>query len=298
MHRVIVPSKPNRDAVERRRAFFYAQADADVYDMAAELNTPLYGLLHDTVRELVRQHWAEAAARDRHTPFTFLDIGSGTGAESLPILQEFPGSRMVAFDLCQPMHKLFRDKATAALGEGAVAARCRFVLGDIASEEGTEEALLRQIEGWATQYDMILSALALHHLTTDEKRGVYHRIGNVLKPGGLFINADLFTFQAPTLARSANQFATDYIRKQFTDPDPPLRAARDQLGARARPMMEAWLDHYRNYNFPDPVEGAADAGWEGGDPRRGQAAMLAEAGFTEVGCPFRYWELGILWAKR
>src|SRR5207253_2150326 len=114
------------------------------------------------------------------------------------------------------MHAIFCEKAEEALGKQATAVRCQFVSGDIASEAGTADALMRRLAMWDASggYDMTLSAFALHHLTTSEKREVYQRIHDVLKPGGLFINADLFTYHSPTLARLATDFGLNWIRTQ------------------------------------------------------------------------------------
>jgi tRNA (cmo5U34)-methyltransferase len=39
-------------------------------------------------------------------------------------------------------------------------------------------------------YDAVMSALAIHHLEDAEKRDLFKRIHHVLKPGGVFVNAE------------------------------------------------------------------------------------------------------------
>ncbi len=289
-----------RSEAERRRAFFYAEADADLYDAAADLSTPLYSLMHHALIELVRQHRDSQPQRTQKAPFFVLDIGSGTGAESIAVLGQFPKSHVVALDLCEPMHALFRRKAEEVIGSEAAGTRCRYITGDVAGAAGNTSSLLHPLKEWGQTdpFDIVISALALHHLTTTEKRKVYGRIASVLKPGGLFVNGDLFTFQSPTMARMANQFGLNWIRKQFSTPDQQFKHMRDSLGKRASPMMQAWLDHYVNANLPDPIESSVDSGADTARGLKGQARMLVEAGFSQVACPFRYWEVGILWAKR
>jgi len=285
------------EALALRARLFYAVKYADYYDVGPEMHTPLYGLMHDTIRALVCQHRAAAGPG---APFVFLDIGSGTGAECLPILSDYGASRMVAVDVCSEMHTLLAKKVEAVLGPAGVAKRCRFVNGDIAGKAANSDVLLAKAAdlGQPGGYDIVVSALAIHHLRTAEKVAVYRRIARVLRPGGLFINADLFTFQSRTLAPAAEQFAMDYIDTQFTQPDEKNRLAWQTLGPLVIPMRQEWLDHYKKDNLPDPIEGPGDAGRLSGDAARGQAAMLTAAGFAEVACPFRYWELGILWAQR
>ncbi|HZC19437.1 MAG TPA: class I SAM-dependent methyltransferase [Rubrobacteraceae bacterium] len=43
------------------------------------------------------------------------------------------------------------------------------------------------------EYELVASALSIHHLEEEEKRGLFERTYGVLRDGGAFINAD----QAP-----------------------------------------------------------------------------------------------------
>ena len=290
----------SRSEADRRKAFFYAEADASLYDAAADLNTPMFSLMHETMQYLVRQHREALNNQGKGNHFVCLDIGSGTGAESIGILKDFPDSRVVAFDLCEPMHEIFRTKAKAAIGTEGEKNRCRYLSGDIASEAGSQTILLKPIEDWDQRegYDLVISALTLHHLTPTEKKEVFQRIWSVLNPDGLFINGDIFTYQSPTMAHMANDFGLEWIRKQFTTPDPHLKSMLDSLGNRKSAMMESWLEHYMLYNLPDPIESTDQAGCNLQNMHIGQAEMLVEAGFSEISTPFRFWEVGIVWAKR
>jgi tRNA (cmo5U34)-methyltransferase len=39
-------------------------------------------------------------------------------------------------------------------------------------------------------YDLVCSALSIHHLATDDKRCLFRKIFSTLNEGGLFVNAD------------------------------------------------------------------------------------------------------------
>jgi hypothetical protein len=131
-------------------------------------------------------------------------------------------------------------------------------------------------------------------LTTSEKRSAYERIFSVLPPGGIFVNGDLFSYASKSMSDMATKFSINWIRKQFTDPEAHLRPLRDSLGHSAQTIMDAWIDHCTHHNLPDPIES------QRADEVRiiGQADMLLDVGFAEVACPFRYWGIGLLWAKR
>lgn len=286
-----------RNKALRRRAVIYV--DANLPDVATDLDTPHLSVMHQTMFDLVRQHYLTLGRAESNRPFVFLDIGSGTGAESIPILKEFSSSRVVAFDLADAVHTKFRENARKELGKQAAIHRCKHITGDITSKAGNPRALLQPLRVWgiAGRYDLIITAMTLHHFTTAEKQRVYRRVASVLAPGGLFINGDLFTYASQTMARMASDFGVNWIRKQFTDPDPHLKEVRNSLGNRADSIMNAWIEHCENHNRPEPVESAGGLLKEG-KKIVGQAQMLIDAGFAEVACPFRYWGIGVLWAKR
>lgn len=288
---------------ERRRRFFFAEADAPVYDEAVDLNTPLYGLVNKTLLELLEIHFG-VDRKKKHSNISgrFLDIGSGTGAQTLAILQRFPKLDAVALDLCEPMHRVLEQKGVSIMGRQEFERRCKLLTGDIMSRVGTPNSLLAPLGGCVSglKYKAVVSAFALHHLTNKEKQRAYKRIFEVLEPGGILVNADLFSFQSPTLNASAQHNTIDYINKQHTDPDPEFLPAFRALGSMREHLRKSWIRHCERFNLPDPIEGSGDGISKAakGMKVEGQARMLLKAGFTEVGCPLRYWQVGILWGRR
>jgi ubiquinone/menaquinone biosynthesis C-methylase UbiE len=296
-------NKTRLSSTERRRRFFYGEADAPLYDDAVELNTPIYGLVNRTLLELLDNHFGVGSTKKRaRIRGHFLDIGSGTGAQSIAILERFPNLRSVELDLCEPMHRILEQKTIAALGRAGFKERCTLVTADIMSSAGSPRRLLQPLSGSGkgTKYKAVVTAFALHHLTDREKLRAYRRIFEVLEPGGLFINADLFSFHSPTLKVAAQKFTIDYINKQHTDPDPEFVAAFRAVGPAREHLRKAWVRHCSLFNIPGPIECAEDgvARSKSAKTDNGQARMLLNAGFAEVGCPLRYWQVGILWGRK
>jgi SAM-dependent methyltransferase len=288
--------KTNQRERERdtRKALFYAESDADMFDAAPDLNTPLYSLLQETITKLLSDHIDRYISKN--VVFNFLDLGSGTGAECLPILEKYPNSRVVALDVCQPMHDQLRKNAETVLGTTDIDSRIKFLTCDMADEEASAEAVIANLETWTGEksFDFIISSMAIHHLTTIEKRVVYDRVGKMLVPGGLFVNVDLFSYDTPELAELAQKFGVEWIKKQFSTPDRDLQTQLAKLGDRAQSIGQRWVDHYLNYNSPSPIHSNSSTH----SAVDHQAAMLIEAGFTQIEVPFRFWEVGILWAIR
>lgn len=297
-----MPTQRLTDA-ERRKRFFYAEADANLYDAGVDLNTPLYGLVNKTLLDLLENHFrSRGTKRLDSVSGYFLDIGSGTGGQTLSILERFPSLKGVALDLCEPMHQVLESKVTNALGQRTFQERCTLITGDIMSSAGSPRSLLKPLMGGIQQpkYRVVVSAFTLHHLSDREKSRAYQRIFDVLEPGGLFVNADLFSFQSASLKQQAQEFTIRYINKQHVDPDPECRDAFLAVGDDRERLRKAWVRHCSHFNLPAPVESAEDSLAE--DLRRrcpeGQASMLLKAGFREVGCPLRYWQVGLLWGRK
>src|SRR5689334_20024008 len=94
---------------ERRRAFFYALNEAGAYDATIEWVAPKYGLMHEMMLRLARESVPGGDPR-LAKPILALDIGSGTGAEAIPLLEKMPNLNLLGLDLCGPMNDLFRKK--------------------------------------------------------------------------------------------------------------------------------------------------------------------------------------------
>jgi SAM-dependent methyltransferase len=131
-----MPPQNQHDDQERR--FFYALREAPLYDRTIEWVCPYYSLLHDTLIRLVELHISRRPTGHEQDPYYVLDIGCGTGAESLTLLANFPFSKVVGIDLAGPMIDEYQKK----LGERKIAAD-RFipVVADILSESCKAECL-------------------------------------------------------------------------------------------------------------------------------------------------------------
>ena len=105
-------------------------------------------------------------------PVRVLDLGSGTGETAVAILARRPGSTLVLLDESTGMLEL----AAARVPPDAVE---RVIVGD----------LLADLPG--DRFDLIVSALAVHHLDADQKRALFEAVWGILPPGGRFVLADV-----------------------------------------------------------------------------------------------------------
>ncbi|MFF3768361.1 class I SAM-dependent methyltransferase [Streptomyces sp. NPDC001922] len=105
-----------------------------------------------------------------------LDLACGTGSISARLLRRFPGAVSTGVDL---------DPALLTIARGSFEgeSRAEFVTADLTDPEWTSRLPHRQ-------YDAVLTATALHWLTSDQLRTLYGQLAGVLRDGGVFVNAD------------------------------------------------------------------------------------------------------------
>jgi tRNA (cmo5U34)-methyltransferase len=99
-----------------------------------------------------------------------LDLGTGTGETAARVLALYPQATLVGIDR-----------------SAAMLAQARSRLGD------RPDLRVGRLEGLmpAGGFDLIVSALAVHHLDADGKRDLFQRVADALRPGGRFVLADV-----------------------------------------------------------------------------------------------------------
>lgn len=181
-------------------------------------------------------------------PLRVLDLGAGTGLLSAMILDRHPCVRLELVDASGTM----LDQARRRF-EGM--ANVSFVTADIGADD---------LRG---PWDLIASALAIHHIDGDAKRHLFGRVRDALVPGGLFVNAE--QVRGPTEkieARYANRWLRD-VRVAGAPNDEIVKASER-------------MEHDRCETVED------------------QLVWMRQAGLTEVDCPFKSWRFAVLTGSR
>jgi len=118
-----------------------------------------------------------------------LELGTGTGQTTLRVLARHPRARLTGIDADAGMLGLARDTLPADRVE--------------LREARLEDPLP------AGPYDVVVSALAVHHLDEDGKRDLFGRLPAVLAPGGRLVLGDVVVPEDPADAVTPIQAGVD-----------------------------------------------------------------------------------------
>jgi tRNA (cmo5U34)-methyltransferase len=270
---------------ERRRKFFYAEQEAGMYDQTIKMVVPQYDLMHQTMIDLLKYHFGifdDNGLTSEDINGVILDIGSGTGAESIAVLKEFPNVQVVALDLCEPMGIKFKENYGKVFGENSsFEERCKFIQGDILDNRTIDQLrrneFSRKFNGC---YLGIISAFTLHHLDTPQKKRAYQIIYDLLQVGGIMLNGDLFKYESMRLSRYVHNYDLRWIEQQFSMSTQDLDGVEEINKVDKINLSDAWRNHYLFDNKLDSIEKQMD--------------MLNKIGYRDIGNPFSFWQIGIL----
>ncbi len=154
-------------------------------DAVAAALDPEFHFNPDAYGELLREDYPgfdafqdriAAACGDRAR--TILELGTGTGETACRLLARFPQARFVGLDESPAM----LAAARTALGGGHVEPR----VGRVELRVGRLQEPLP-----AGPFDLVASALCVHHLDGVEKAALFTRVREVLAPGGRFVLGDV-----------------------------------------------------------------------------------------------------------
>ena len=175
--------------------------------------------------------------------FRCLDLGAGTGLLAALVKQAFPNAAVHLTDASEAM---------------LAQARIRFRGTPAVSYAVLDHLALAAVE----EYDVVVSALSVHHLPHDQKHDLYGKIHRALRPGGRFIHAD-----------------------QVLGPTPEQETV----------YQAAWLAHARDKGISaDALAQAMERiSHDVNAPLADQLQWLSDAGFEQIDCWFKSFRFAV-----
>jgi len=194
-----------------------------------------------------------------------LDLGCGTATLMQAFLDAFPEAEACGVDFDPVLLPLAQQRLRS------YGARSRLILTDLRSESWRAQLPER--------FDAVISATALHWLTEVQLASLYRQLAGLLRPGGLFINADHVASRQPQVQKFWEQ-SREAMRRVEAKPD-----GEDWEGFWEAYAQALGLSGGRR--IAERVLGGWKGGVEEGMPLEWHFAELKASGFSHPECFWR-----------
>lgn len=213
---------------------------ASKYDDLRKRLIPHFDLLYGTALSLI-DDWSQSFSSKS---YRVIDLGAGTGLFSGLVLTRYPISYIRLVDASTAMLERARERFQDT-------AHVDYVQADLA---------ILDLDG---PWDLVISALAIHHVSDATKQDLFARVLASLSPGGLFVNVEQVL--GPT------QSAEERYARRWSEAIQDAGVPADEM-AFARERM--------SFDCCTSVED--------------QLAWLRQTGFDDVDCSFKMWRFAVL----
>jgi len=177
-----------------------------------------------------------------------LDIGAGTGLFSSYLLSKIPDARLTLIDISEKMLNVAKERFSDVSG-------VEYIVGDYTHYDSFQK------------YDIIISALSIHHLSHLQKHELFKQCLSMLKPNGLFINADQVL--------GNTQYTDTLFKKHWKSGVENSGLSQDEIASayeRIKLDKEATLSQ--------------------------QLSWLRDVGFADVDCAYKYYHFAVMFGRK
>lgn len=248
----------------------YTDWGTNMGEMLEHLDWPMWLDRWDRMQEryLVRRPErfeiiARLIADTQPTVHNIVDLGCGTGTLTTVLMDRFPNAKVLGIDLDPTLLPLARARTSQS------PERAHFVQTDLREESW--------LENTPTSVDAVVSATALHWPNRPQLESLYSQLTQILKPGGVFLNADHVGSESGLIQASWEKHRKTILQIDDKEPgedwDSFWTAYLDMLGSGARQSRAR-----------------ATGEWEGiesGLPLVWHLDQLRDCGFSYVDCFWR-----------
>ncbi|HEX2935304.1 MAG TPA: L-histidine N(alpha)-methyltransferase [Bacteroidales bacterium] len=175
---------------------------------------------------------------------TILELGAGTGLLTQYLFNKFPQAQFTLLDISGQMMEVAKERFAGL-------SNFHYVVADYSE----------QLPG--RKWNLVASALSIHHLDEDEKAALFSRIYNRLPENGCFINLDIFNASTQLMNEHYNKWWYNYINQDET----------------LRNEQHLWIKRReldKENTIPETLE------------------MLKQVGFKHVECVYNFMKFGVV----
>ncbi|MDR0286697.1 MAG: class I SAM-dependent methyltransferase [Clostridiales bacterium] len=177
-----------------------------------------------------------------------LDLGAGTGLYTNKLLERYPHAEVTLVDFAENMLDIARQNFAGN-------PNIHFTQADYSSYDFAGE-----------KFDIIISALSIHHFEDVEKKKIYNKVYLLLKPDGEFLNADQIYADTEALNKKYCDLHSEYVKSNASREDYEQFLKNIELDRRSPvPMQLEWLK---------------------------------TAGFTQTDCIFKYLCFAVMYGRK
>jgi tRNA (cmo5U34)-methyltransferase len=191
-----------------------------------------------------------------------VDLGCGDGILGRTIMASWPDARATFVDFSKHMIEEASQKADSR--------RSSFIVQDLAEinwADGVRKS---------GPFDLVVSGLAIHHLTDDRKHAVYSDVFKMLKPGGLFLHLEHVASKSPWAREMFEELFVDYLWSYH----------KRQGGSKSRETVAG--EYYGCPGHAANILAPVDL----------QCRWLGDIGFVDVDCFFKLFEIAIFGGRK
>lgn len=187
------------------------------------------------------------ASADTETP-RILDVGAGTGLLSEFLMERYPKASFTLIDISERMLDIAKNRFGSS-------SNIKYVIADYSKYDFVEK------------YDLVVSALSIHHLEDEEKKEFYKKSYSILKQNGIFINADQVYGETPFIENLNKTIWKQYIESSGL-PKEEILAGYERIKLDKESKLDQQID------------------W------------LKEIGFCDVSCIYKFYQFAVMFGRK
>ena len=210
------------------------------YDSRRSLLIPCFDNLYVSGIEMLA--YADAAPR-------VLDVGAGTGIYAEALLARYPKAMLTLIDFAENMLELAKEKFYSR-------ADVKYILDDYFTHDYRDAA-----------FDIVISALSIHHLDDSDKQKFYANLYSILDDGGELLNADIISTGAPEIDARYDEIWTSFVAGNIGEGE--------------------YFERFKASKKVDNPSSYSE-----------QLKWLRDAGFKQTDCVFKHNNFAVLYARK